>query len=117
LVVDDQLEMAEMIADDLCDRGYEGVAVTSARKALEMLGTDRFDLLVTDLRMPEMDGLALLHASLQLDPMRPVIMMTAHGTMETAVQATGPGAYHYLLKPFRLDVLFRLVEKALVVAR
>jgi two-component system response regulator HydG len=113
LVVDDRPEMAEMIADDLCDRGYEGIAVTSGREALRMLRAQHFDVLVTDLRMPEMDGLALLRAALELDPTRPVILLTAHGTVETAVEATGRGAYHYLTKPFRLETLFRLIEQAL----
>jgi two-component system, NtrC family, response regulator HydG len=114
LVVDDRPEMAEMIADDLCDRGYEGIAVTSGSKALQMLRAERFDVVVTDLRMPDVDGLAVLRAALELDPTRPVIMMTAHGTVETAVGATGRGAYHYLTKPFRLEALFRLIERALV---
>lgn len=113
LVVDDRQEMAEMIADSLCDRGYEGISVTSGREALQMLRTQRFDVLVTDLRMPEMDGLALLRAALDLDPTRPVIVLTAHGSVETAVEATGRGAYHYLTKPFRLEVFFRLIEQAL----
>jgi DNA-binding NtrC family response regulator len=113
LVVDDRPEMAEMIADDLSDRGYEGLAVTSGREALRMLRTERIDVLVTDLRMPEVDGLALLHASLDLDPSRPVIMMTAYGTIDTAMEATGSGAYHYLTKPFRLEALVRVLEQAL----
>ena len=113
LVVDDLPEMSEMIADDLCDRGYEGVAVASGREALRRLQTERVDLLVTDLHMPEVDGLALLRASLAMDPTRPVILLTAHGSVETAVQATCGGAYHYLTKPFRLDVLSRLIGEAL----
>jgi DNA-binding NtrC family response regulator len=113
LVVDDRHEMAEMIADDLSDRGYEGLAVTSGREALRVLRTERIDVLVTDLRMPEIDGLALLRASLDLDPSRPVIMMTAYGTIDTAVEAAGSGAYHYLTKPFRLEALVRVLEQAL----
>lgn len=113
LVVDDRAEMAEMIADDLCDRGYEGLAVSSGREALHMLETARIDALVTDLRMPDVDGLDLLSASLALDPSRPVILMTAYGTLDTAVQATANGAFHYLTKPFRLDALVRVLSQAL----
>jgi DNA-binding NtrC family response regulator len=113
LVVDDRPEMAEMVADALSDRGYTAIAVGSGYEAMHRLRTERFDALVTDLRMPEVDGLALMRASLELDPSRPVIMMTAHGTLDTAVQATGGGAYHYLMKPFRLDTLSRLIEQAL----
>jgi DNA-binding NtrC family response regulator len=113
LVVDDQPDMAEMLADDLSNRGYEAVATTSGRVALRKLKCERFDALVTDLRMPEIDGLALLRASHRLDPSRPVIVMTAHGTLDTAVEASGRGAYHYLTKPFRLEELVRLIELAL----
>jgi two-component system, NtrC family, response regulator HydG len=113
LVVDDRPEMAEMVADALSERGYDAVAISSSLEAMHRLRTERFDVLVTDLRMPEVDGLALMRASLELDPSRPVIMMTAHGTLDTAVQASGEGAYHYLTKPFRLDALSRLIEQAL----
>jgi two-component system response regulator HydG len=113
LVVDDRPEMAEMIADDLCDRGYEGLAVTSGRDALHVLRTERVDALVTDMRMPEIDGLALLRASVRLDPSRPVIMMTAYGTLDSAIEANGDGAYQYLIKPFRLDELVQALERAL----
>jgi two-component system response regulator HydG len=113
LVVDDRPEMAEMVADALSERGYTAIAVSSGGEAMHRLRMDRFDALVTDLRMPEVDGLALLRASLELDPSRPVIMMTAHGTLDSAVEATGGGAYHYLMKPFRLDALSRLIEQAL----
>jgi two-component system response regulator HydG len=113
LVVDDRAEMAEMIADDLCDRGYEGVAVSSGREALRLLQTERVDILVTDLRMPEVDGLNLLRSSILLDPSRPVIMMTAYGTLDTAIEATENGAFHYLMKPFRLESLARILEQAM----
>jgi two-component system, NtrC family, response regulator HydG len=113
LVVDDRSEMAEMIAEDLYQRGYVAIAITSGREAMHRLRTERFDALITDLRMPEVDGLALLRVSLDLDPSRPVIMMTAYCTLDTAVQASGGGAYHYLTKPFRLEVLSRLIEQAL----
>jgi|HubBroStandDraft_1064217.scaffolds.fasta_scaffold01907_5 DNA-binding NtrC family response regulator len=117
LVVDDQCDMAQMIAEHLSDRGYAAVAESSPRKAVEMLSTQRFDVLVTDLRMPDIDGITLLRISRELDPKRPVIMLTAHSTVETAVEATGRGAYHYLIKPFRLDLLFRLIEQSLAVPR
>jgi two-component system response regulator HydG len=113
LIVDDQPEMAEMIADELCGRGYSAVATTSGRQALERLQSERFDALVTDVTMPEVDGMELLRVSLSLDPSRPVILMTAFSTLETAIHATGDGAYHYLTKPFRLDALVRLLREAL----
>jgi DNA-binding NtrC family response regulator len=113
LVVDDQAEMADMIADELTGRGYAAVAASSGRQALRRLQSERFDALVTDVTMPEIDGLELLRASLSLDPSRPVILMTAFSTLEAAINATGDGAYHYLPKPFRVDSLVRLLRDAL----
>jgi CheY-like chemotaxis protein len=70
LVVDDHPAMAEMGADDLCQRGYEGWAVSSGRDALRLLPSEHIDAPVTDLRMPGVDGLSLLRASAALDPGR-----------------------------------------------
>ncbi|MDP9148562.1 MAG: response regulator [Myxococcota bacterium] len=113
LVVDDQGELAEMMAWELADRGYEAVAVSSGTDALQRLKKERFDVVVTDLSMPEVDGLMLLRASRELDPTRPVIMVTAFGTLQTAVEATANGAYHYVTKPLRAEVLSRLIREAL----
>src|SRR4051794_3426261 len=77
LVVDDKLEMATTLADGLTDRGYACQALSSSTQALERVATDSLDLVVTDLRMPGVDGLQLLAASRRFDPDRPVIMMTA----------------------------------------
>ncbi len=113
LVVDDRPEMAQMIADDLTDRGYETVAVSSGGEALRLLNSERVDALVTDLRMPEVDGLELLRISRELDPTRPVILMTAFEAMDTAIEASELGVCHYLTKPFRLDLLARLLRQAI----
>lgn len=113
LVVDDRVEMTEVIADALSHRGYEVVAMTSSRGALRRLVAEHFDALVTDVGMPDVSGLELLRASIELDPSRPVIVITAYSTLETAMETTGEGAYHYLAKPFRLDVLVRLLHHAL----
>ena len=113
LVVDDQPEMAEMVADGLCQRGYEGWAVATGREALHLLRTQHIDALVTDLRMPGVDGLSLLRASAALDPRRPVIVMTAYGSIDTAIEAAECGTWQYLIKPFRMDVLARLLEQAI----
>jgi DNA-binding NtrC family response regulator len=113
LVVDDQPEMAEMVADGLCQRGYEGWAVARGSDALHLLRTQHIDALVTDLRMPGVDGLSLLRASAALDPGRPVIVMTAYGSVDTAIEAVECGTWQYLIKPFRMDVLARLLEQAI----
>jgi two-component system response regulator HydG len=112
LIVDDKREMAEMLADGLAAHGYETIAMQS-REALVAVARDPVDLLVTDLRMPEVDGLALLEASRKAAPDRPVIVMTAYGAVDTAVESIRRGAYHYLSKPFKLEELLVFVERAL----
>ncbi len=113
LVVDDRLEMAEMLADGLAERGFEPIALASAREAAARLEAERVDAVVTDLRMPDMDGLELLAVSRRLDPARPVIVMTAFGAIDTAIESIRRGAYHYLTKPFRQEELVIFLERAL----
>ena len=96
LVVDDEREMAEMLADGLCDRGYEATAAASSEEALARLGEDAFDALVTDLRMPHVDGLALLAEARRATPDLPVIVMTAYGAIDSAIESIRRGASHYL---------------------
>ena len=113
LVVDDKVEFAETVADGLIDRGYEAVALGSGRNALARLEQGGFDVLVTDLRMPDMDGLDLVAASRKMAPNRPVIVMTAYGAIDSAVESIRRGAYHYLLKPFTTEELSIFLERAL----
>src|SRR5580700_5643108 len=96
LIVDDELEMAEMIADELGDRGYRALALSSGREALDRLRRETYDALITDLRMPDADGLRLLRESRALDPSRPVIVMTGHGAIDTALEADRCGAFYYI---------------------
>jgi two-component system response regulator HydG len=117
LVADDHAAMAEMVADGLNERGYVAVAVGSGPEAAEKLETGSFDALVTDLRMPGMDGLALLALSRRLAPERPVIVMTAYSAIDSAVDSIRRGAYHYLLKPFKNDELAVVLARALDEAR
>lgn len=113
LVVDDDLEMARSLAEGLVDRGYDTFAAGSGREALDHLGSERFDAVVTDLRMPKVDGLELLSASRKLDPERPVIVMTAYSAIDTAVESIRQGAYHYLTKPFKQEELAIFLGRAL----
>jgi len=113
LVVDDREEMATVIADALVDHGYVAFAARSGREALEMLQSERVDAVVTDLTMPQVDGLEVLRVSQRLDPSRPVILMTGFGAMGSALQAFEVGAYQYLLKPFRMDTLATVLRNAL----
>src|SRR5689334_18823454 len=105
LVVDDKLAFAETVADGLGDHGYQAVALGSGRAALQRLQAEPFDALITDLRMPDLDGLELVSASRRSSPERPVIVMTAYGAIDSAVESVRRGAYHYLTKPFKNEEL------------
>ncbi len=113
LVVDDELDLAETLAEGLCDRGFLAMATSSGRDAIERLEHGPVDALVTDLRMGGVDGLTLLAESRRLAPERPVIVMTAYGAIDTAVESIRQGAYHYLTKPFRLDELVIFLQRGL----
>jgi two-component system response regulator HydG len=112
LVVDDHLEMARTIADYLSQHGMQAHAVASAEEALAALGRESFDALLTDLRMKGMDGLDLLEAAHRVDPELPVVVMTAFGGIDSAVESIQRGAYHYVTKPFKLEVVRLLLERA-----
>lgn len=113
LVADDNLEMAQSVADGLRERGYNATAVGSGREALEHLMRDPFDAVVTDLRMPEIDGLTLIASSRRLDPNRPVIAMTAYSAIDVALESLRQGAYHYVTKPFKAEELAIFLGRAL----
>ncbi len=113
LVVDDDLAMAEMLADGLEERGYDAVPCASATEAAARLENEAFDALVTDLRMPSIDGMGLLARSRRAAPERPVVVMTGYGAIETAVDAIRQGAYHYMTKPFSIDELELFLRRAL----
>ncbi|HJV89529.1 MAG TPA: sigma-54 dependent transcriptional regulator [Holophagaceae bacterium] len=113
LLVDDHFEMAEMLADGLSERGFQTLALSNVQTALRSLEEGWPDALVTDLRMAELDGLGLLARSRELDPERPVIVMTAYGAIDSAVESIRQGAYHYLTKPFKLDELEIFLRRAL----
>src|SRR4051794_23382123 len=117
IVVDDNFEMARTIAEGLVDRGYDAVAVASGQEALARLRGETVDALVTDLRMPKVDGLELLAESRRLMPERPVIVMTAYSAIDTAIESIRQGASHYLTKPFKQDELVIFLQRALDEAR
>ena len=113
LVVDDDHALAATIADGLSDRGFQASAAGSSTEAARRLGEEPFDALVTDLRMPGVDGLALLSVARRVAPGCPVVMMTAYSAVDSAVESIRRGAYHYLTKPFKVDELALFLERAL----
>ena len=112
LIVDDVAEMAQTIATDLQNAGFETQIAGDGAGALERFVKEPTDVVVTDLRMKGSDGLDLLSGIKQAEPGTPVIIMTAFGAVESAVEAMRRGAYHYVTKPFALETLRSLVERA-----
>jgi two-component system response regulator HydG len=113
LVVDDQRNMRATTAMLLRAEGYEVLEAGGGPEALELLAAAPVDLLLTDMKMQPMDGLTLLTRALELVPGMQVIMMTAFGSVETAVEAMRSGAYDYVTKPFHDGELIHRVRKAL----
>jgi DNA-binding NtrC family response regulator len=100
-----------MLAGFLSKQGYKAVAVEDAAKALERYASGSFDLVLTDFRMPGMDGFALLTELKRRNPEAVVVVMTAYGTVNTAVAAMKEGAYDYLTKPIDLDELLLRIQR------
>jgi two-component system sensor histidine kinase/response regulator len=117
LIVDDEQALMTALCRTLDLEGYATTGFTSAIAALEHLRSHRYDLLLTDLMMPEMDGIAFLKAGMTLDPDLAAVMMTGHGTVDTAVRSLQSGALDYVLKPFRLNSLLPVLTRALEMRR
>jgi DNA-binding NtrC family response regulator len=112
LVVEDRSGTRRMLAETLSDEGYVPVAVPTGEDALRLLRSESFDLVLTDLSLPGVDGMHVLAASRESDPLAPVILMTAYGTVENAVRAMKEGAYDFVTKPIDADRLLLLVRRA-----
>jgi two-component system, sensor histidine kinase and response regulator len=117
LIVDDEAAQMTALCNTLEDQGYVTTGFTSANEALAVLRGQEFDLLLTDLMMPEMDGIALLRAAQDMDTNIVGIVMTGHGSIDTAVEAMKGGALDYIQKPFKLSVIVPVVARALGVRR
>lgn len=113
LVVDDQDMMRDSLAGILAREGHEVVAAADGAAAVSKLGSARFDLLITDLRMPKLTGMDLLAESKRLRPEMPVVLMTAFASVNTAVEAMKLGAYDYIQKPFDGEEIKLLVDRTL----
>ncbi len=112
LVVDDDQEMRALLCDELSELGYRVGAAASGRDALKKLGEEDFAVLLTDLRMQGMQGLELLNEAKRDHPGTNVIIMTAFGSVESAIEAMKQGAYDYVTKPVKNEELALVVEKA-----
>jgi DNA-binding NtrC family response regulator len=113
LIVDDEPDMVDNCARILRRAGHRCLTTTDSQRAFGLLESERPDMLLTDLKMPEIDGLALLRRARELDPTLPVVVITAFATIESAVAAIKDGAFDYLPKNFSVDQLTLVVERAL----
>jgi two-component system, sensor histidine kinase and response regulator len=117
LIVDDEAAQLRALCDTLRLEGYAAQGYGSGQEALANLRPGEFDLLLTDLMMPVMDGITLIDAAKKIDPSIGALVMTGHGTIDTAVRAMQGGALDYILKPFRLNVILPVIARALDVQR
>jgi PAS domain S-box-containing protein len=117
LVVDDEVEMLKFLAEALPEFGYEIRCSATAGEALEALKEQDFDLLLTDMKLPGMDGIELLRAALEIDPNLVGIVITAYASLETAVEAMRSGAFDYITKPFESAKLLSVLSRAMEVHR
>jgi two-component system, NtrC family, response regulator PilR len=113
LIVDDEKSMRELLSIMLRKEGYDVVTAENGEKALNAIQTDIYDLVITDLKMPQMDGMSLLKAVKDASPDTIVIIVTAFGTMEGAETARNLGAYDYIGKPFNNDEIKLVIQNAL----
>ena len=113
LIVDDEKNYLVVLGAFLSGEGYETLTADSAQHALEIVETTDLDLVLTDMKMPTMDGIELLKRIKQKVPDMPVVMMTAYGTVEKAVEAMQLGAFNFILKPFQNETLKQVIHKAI----
>ncbi|HPR63333.1 MAG TPA: sigma-54 dependent transcriptional regulator [Thermoanaerobaculia bacterium] len=111
LVVEDRRSLLKILSEVLGDRGYEVVGASSGTQALDLLRKERFSLVLTDLKLPGADGLEVLTSAREEDPDLPVVIITAFGTVETAVEAMKKGATEFLLKPVDHEFLSLIVDR------
>ncbi len=113
LVIDDEKRMCDSLEALLTDSGYDVMTFQSSDKAAEEIKTGRFDLIISDIKMPGMTGLDLLRIARKVDPQALVVLMTAYGSLESALEAINQGAYDYLLKPVEYPQLELVIKRGL----
>jgi DNA-binding NtrC family response regulator len=113
LIVEDEARMRRLLELDLSEAGYQTFSSADAEKGLDLLRREQIDLVLTDLKLPGLGGLEFLQAAKRLNGALPVVVMTAYGSVETAVEAMKAGASDYVLKPFALAEMRLVVQKEL----
>ena len=117
LVVDDEEHMCWALERAMRQEGYQVFTATRGRQGLDLIREEAPSLMILDLKMPEMDGMEVLQRAKEMHPKLPVIILTAHGTIETAIEAMKIGAADFITKPFDLDELKIVIKKALMISQ
>jgi DNA-binding NtrC family response regulator len=114
LVVDDEPNMLRLLKTILMDKtGYEVTTTNNPLEVSKLLQDDHYDLVITDLKMPLVDGIDLIGIVKNIDAAMPIIVITAYGTIETAEEAIQKGAYDFITKPFRKETILITIRRAL----
>jgi DNA-binding NtrC family response regulator len=114
LVVDDEPNMLRLLKTILMDKtGYEVTTTNNPLEVSKLLQEDHYDLVITDLKMPLVDGIDLIGIVRNIDLSMPIIVITAYGTIETAEEAIQKGAYDFITKPFRKETILITIKRAL----
>src|ERR1700744_3569725 len=113
LIVDDEPNLRKILSAQLSRDGYDVLTAEDGEQGLDLLREHHIDLVITDLKMPKVDGMTLLKRALEEDPELPIVLITAHGTIDTAVEALQRGAFDFVTKPFDKDEVRQIVSKAL----
>src|SRR5512144_3292671 len=113
LVVDDEQRLRDFLAIMLKKEGHDVVTAENGTHALNAVQSEIFDLVISDMKMPGIDGIGVLKSVKEISPETVVIMITAYATAETAVEAMKLGAYDYITKPFKVDEIKLVIQKAL----
>ncbi len=112
LIVDDEEDFVETIVKRLKDRGLDAVGAGGGAEALEWCESREFDVIILDVKMPRMDGIATLKELKKKCPLTEVIMLTGHGSVDSGVKGLQLGAYNYIMKPAPLDELLKQISQA-----
>ncbi|ANH78387.1 sigma-54-dependent transcriptional regulator [Candidatus Chlamydia sanziniae] len=112
LIVDDEPLLRNFLSELLLSRGYAPVTANNLKTAYQQIQHEHYDLIISDMNMPDGLGLDLIKAAKHYAPQTPVLVITAYGTIENAVEAMHQGAFNYLTKPFSSEVLFAFINKA-----
>ena len=116
LVAEDDDIVRDVIVKFLTDEGYSVVVAKDGLEAVKMLRLEDIKLVLSDLRMPGADGMEVLRSSMRINPNIAVVIITAYGTLDTALEAMNEGAYDYIVKPFVMQQLLLVVRNAFIMA-